>query len=678
MMSTEGIEEADEFEIQGSGLEGAFAGLQVEENQPSWTQAVIGQWAPYQFSEGGVSLPCVSTSLGIKEFITLVTAAESVPPEISRTWIISELFQRDIDMDRVRNEIVDGYLRSEGHTTYLPSVTVVLHAQEPGETRTIIDTWSDVVEGEHSPGPIDDQFREILFTEGENRFLQEHKSVKGVDLLRSRLENLALLRWDQKRACAIAIDGQHRLKAIEYLIQVTYGGVPSTNILNTRIPVQFLLPIPQFGYNGNLSSREVSREVFTDVNKTPQQPTQARLILLKDQDIVSLCTRKIVTDSVPGDDENRVPLCMIRWKKDEVPFNGDWYFNSITNIRQIVSDILDLKPITKPLDYQNVTNFISSLESAIGDVIADGKTLQEYFEDNYVSEDEREAGEGYSSLKKPFTENQIPKKYLTIIENAFIEKHRGYLIKMFREITPYSAYLSYCNDQNLISGNFGGYMSQPNSHRTRLENEGGDDWLRTEITNKKTALTDIKKESDESLGLAWYAVFQRSLIKNCNYIEIVQGGTAANLGNSDDYLKNMNELSNLFYTNRPLPGKDKFVWSIIATRWSNNKPTMSGANQRRIEALLLIWHMACQIDRNDKASGGELRPIDDVYTLLTNDQLSGQYPKAIECIKTLNEGFTSSELFKGEDNEETTTLKANHRVKELIQLARDTITHEEE
>ena len=90
-------------------------------------------------------------------------------------------------------------------------------------------------------------------------------------------------------ACAIAIDGQHRLKAIEHLIQVTYDNVPSPSVLNTRIPVQFLLPIPQFGYDGALSSREVSREVFTDVNKTPQQPTQARLILLKDQDIVSLC-----------------------------------------------------------------------------------------------------------------------------------------------------------------------------------------------------------------------------------------------------------------------------------------------------------------------------------------------------------------------------------------------------
>ena len=106
----------------------------------------------------------------------------------------------------------------------------------------------------------------------------------------------------------------------------------------------------------------------------------------------------------------RVPLCMIRWKKDEVPFNADWYFNSITNIRQIVSDILDLKPITKPLDYNDVTTFISSLVSAIGDVIA-GKTLQEYFEDN-LKANEREAGEGYSSLKKPFTENQIPKNIL--------------------------------------------------------------------------------------------------------------------------------------------------------------------------------------------------------------------------------------------------------------------------
>ena len=43
-------------------------------------------------------------------------------------------------------------------------------------------------------------------------------------------------------------------------------------------------------------------------------------------------------------------------------------------------------------------------------------------------------------------------------------------------------------------------MSQPNSHRTRLENEGGDDWLRTEITDKKTALTDIKKERMTLLG----------------------------------------------------------------------------------------------------------------------------------------------------------------------------------
>ena len=139
----------------------------------------------------------------------------------------------------------------------------------------------------------------------------------------------------------------------------------------------------------------------------------------------------------------------------------------------------------------------------------------------------------------------------------------------------------------------------------------------------------------------------------------------------------MNELS-ICFTLIGASDKEKFVWSTIATRWSNNKPAMTGANQRRIECLLLIWHMACQIDRKEKANGEELKTIDDLYVLLTNEDFSGQYPRAIDCIRELNNGFTSSELFKGEDDEETTALKAMHRVKALIQLARDTITHEEE
>ena len=633
--------------------------ISVNHIAPSWTKCVLGQLVSYQFQLDGTILPCVSANLNLQDFVGLIQIHEGVPAQKEREWKINEIFQREINYKRINNDI-SYYLKSSNKTVYLPGITVVLHPLEPGIERKILEEFSDFEEEHQPPDPPKDGFLSKLYAKG----MEKRKLVNGLEVT-TAWEDLSIIRWDTTRVMAIAIDGQHRLKSIEKLIQ-DYKTAP-IEVLSTKIPVNFVLPVPQFGYSGGKSPRDVSRDIFADVNQNPVTPSASRMVLLNDSDIVSLCTRKLVTEKIPAKYEgDRIPLQMIRWKGDKLPFtHPDWEFNSIMNLKKIVSTVLNLKGVKDGYDHEKVKEFIEDLRESMSEasfsaeISGTEKTLLEYYYHNFT-----EIVDGDRKVLRPFVESQIESSYLNVIVDKFVDNHSSYILPVLTEITPYANYLDYCTKKDLFDGTFGGYNSQPKSHQQQISEPKN--WKENNIIPHEEKLKGLKKNSN-GVNLAWYVIFQEALILNAKMIEFSQGGKHPILGNIDDYIQNMNDISDSFWTDQIVQDIDRYLWTYICTRPDNNNPATKGVNRKRIQAILLLWH---QVMQKDKDAGG-VKTIDELFTLFTDANIVADYPDAKDSVDTLISGFKGFQEFTNGASEEDSILKANNRLKKILQLPRD-------
>jgi DGQHR domain-containing protein len=647
-------------------LTGKLATVKVNTVKSKWTDFVLGQFGAYQFQVEGTRLPCLSANLKIQDFVSLIEIHEGVPAQEDREWKINEIFQREINYDRVNNDI-SYYLKSNNKTVYLPGITVVMHPLEPGKERRILEEFSDSGDTEELPEAPSDEFLNTLYAIGTQTDEGKHHFVDGLEIS-SAWEDLSLLRWDTSKVMAIAIDGQHRLKSISKLIE-DYKSNPPHEVNDTRIPVNFVLPIPSFGYSGGKTPRDVSRDIFSDVNQNPVTPSASRMVLLKDSDIVSLCTRKLVSEKIPAEfRDSRIPLQMIRWKEDKIPFvHPDWEFNSIMNLKKIVSSVLNLKGIKNPYDPESVKEYLEYLGEAMSsenfsiDTDAGSQTLLEFYNDNFteVEDDERKA-------VRPFVENQIESVFLEKIVEKFVEKHSSYIIPVLTELLPYSDYLDYCTENNLFTGTFGGFNSQPRSHQEQISEPKN--WRKTNIEPHELALKNMKKDKN-GVNLSWYVIFQEALIMNAKTIQFSQAGEHELLGGIDDYIENMNLISDYFWSDSKLDGVEKYLWTYICTRPDNNNPATKSANKNRIQALIMLWHQVMQKDKRKQSEGKDVDSIDNLFSLFQTDDLTADYPDAKKHIETLVNGYKNYQEFYDLDDEDA-IIKANTRIKKLLQLPR--------
>src|SRR4051812_18103406 len=83
-----------------------FSGTQ---NQPQYNRPLYGTHGKYTLS-AGVAVPYFLTAMPIERAIEELKIHEQIPPNLDNRWSLSELFQREIDQDRVIKQLVNGYL----------------------------------------------------------------------------------------------------------------------------------------------------------------------------------------------------------------------------------------------------------------------------------------------------------------------------------------------------------------------------------------------------------------------------------------------------------------------------------------------------------------------------------------------------------------------------------------
>jgi hypothetical protein len=225
----------------------------------------------------------------------------------SDRWPVRDLFQRDVDNQRVESSILP-WLQDSAKVKFFNPLTLTLVPVEPTSNK-ILNEVPCLAQSEMH----DDQGKwEILEREGLYRF----RYLKGES---GAHREYGLVEWNSKNVRLVAIDGQHRLSALKrYLSDQTGPGFDKF--------VAWSIPVVISGLDRNEPTQatilDVVRNMFVFINTQAKTPSKSRQILLNDENINFVCVQELLQYSHENDTiedlecrkQSKVPLMFYDWR----------------------------------------------------------------------------------------------------------------------------------------------------------------------------------------------------------------------------------------------------------------------------------------------------------------------------------------------------------------------------
>ena len=601
------------------------------EDNNKYNKPLYGLKGQYTLAEG-VALPYFLCTMPIERAINELKIAEQVPPSLEAKWSIKELFQREIDEDRILQDIIKSYLLDSKKLKFFNAITIVLMPK--GEDEKIQDTFQD---GEEKAPPIP--------WDGSNEQDAQwnHPEAKkvyfgGVQFV--SIEQQARLRWDENKVLAVAVDGQHRLWALRTFREDKNfrGGTLHTTERQTHIPVIFVLLHPKAGFDNtqsqtNHSIKSISRELFTDLNKNAKTVDRARELILDDKSIHARCVRTLLTDSTAQDAKDLLPLSLVRWQDDVNKFDNSYYLNSLVHLDLLVKALLDFNEPKDPLEERQIKTYIKDINQALGingkEVEYEGRTLTQYYEEDCCDDD--------GNPQTPFS--RLPEYYLESAIKGFEINFRPWLIKLLMEFEPYKELLKYARDKNLIEGTFGQYHAQTAKHRNMLKEQEitkDGDWFKREIITPQNYIADIKQNQ-----WAFKAIFQKAIVRLGKIVEFDSKGEDNNLGNIESVLSFLNSLyeKEILQVRKDISELPCSLWTFIALNPGNQKIKVNKTVEDRIFSILLLWYYGNRKLEQDEKQGKSIPSRLELLRHFRGEANKAQWAGCTDAYKALRKGF---------------------------------------
>ena len=223
----------------------------------------------------------------------------------SESWQVRDLFQRDVDNDRITESLLP-YLQNIEKIKFFNPLTLTLLPMQENE---VLRQMPRVVKSSMEESGND---WDVLEREGYHRV----RWIKDAP-------QYALLEWSDTRTKLVAIDGQHRLSALKRLWKDHASSVHQ-DFRTWRIPVVIVSFRVGEGRTEPPSVLEVVRSIFVYINTEAKKVNRAREILLSDESVNAVCTQELVqlaheNDLTPPGErlEGRVPLLFYDWRGEE-------------------------------------------------------------------------------------------------------------------------------------------------------------------------------------------------------------------------------------------------------------------------------------------------------------------------------------------------------------------------
>lgn len=272
---------------------------------------------------GGMGLKVIYLQCAIPVTeIRQITLAEELPG--SDEWPIRDLFQRDVDHQRVDKFLVP-WLQNQEKIKFFAPITLAIM---PFNART---------------GRIDSIVPSL------------HRSADGKE---SNIGNLISIRsaasqqtfggqgdlaWDAERCHLVALDGQHRVAALREII--SRGKRDSSALIDWSIPAVVMCVTQESDLKAaqKVSYLDVARSVFVYINTQGHVPSKSRQILLNDERPSAILAQELLQYCHESDASPRMqfPLSSIRWRDGTEAGLGDAHkLKDLTELFDIIDALI--------------------------------------------------------------------------------------------------------------------------------------------------------------------------------------------------------------------------------------------------------------------------------------------------------------------------------------------------
>lgn len=360
----------------------------------------------------------------------------------------NQLLQRDLDDHRVAVQLIPYLLKPE--TTgpaFLPPIVAVLlpfQAKRPsvfpelGVKSSLEEdgaTWEAQQAG--------DAFR-----------IQKLLDDKG----NLHSANVGKLWWNRSEASLVVLDGQHRamaLLAIERTMTNSWQDTSGSkyrsfyehqvrqvleehaesglDLSSIEVPVTVCWFPSQTGAGSR--PHEAARKLFVDVNKEAKPPSESRIILLSDGELINVLTRSML--SVLRNDKNPdlLPLYAIEYDNPEVNSNRPARWSVLTNIHLLKLGVN--RCIFGPPKY--LRNLSKTLDRGSESATARDEFMREQLELESLFPAPFEDGD-FSFTWREIGDKNFPLGKMDVISQRFSETWGSAMLTLLSQVAPYAAH----------------------------------------------------------------------------------------------------------------------------------------------------------------------------------------------------------------------------------------------
>jgi hypothetical protein len=405
----------------------------------------------------------------------------------SEKWSIKDLFQRNIDRDRLT--AADGliaYFTDKNQVKYFNPIALVLLPVEglliDHDLQTLVKDKD--IEFDNIPGSVltnKDIFR---------LFLQD--SDEG---------NIGKLEWNNEKCYVVAIDGQHRLTALKELYEGRgLLGNSGKDITEWQIPVVFIIANKKVPAGESKDLIKIIRKIFMYINMKAERVNDARSILLNDESVECLCVQEIVSAFHKNEtiDSELSPL-EISFKSSYPPlYLIDWL-----GMNSDASMLKDTRYLFSNIELRNWVRAYLIGEDFGTDVKRIDKTQIERLDLVDINLD-------FLTQKGV---NILTNKDSEKIRKKFDEKIRGSFIDFLINLDPIKNFITKCREyegnnseditqQKAFSELRYGYAKKENSNKNEVENYI-EDFAQTILMFKKETMSEFFRQDINMRGIVY-------------------------------------------------------------------------------------------------------------------------------------------------------------------------------
>lgn len=499
-------------------------------------------------SVGNYRLSYLSTRFSIEQLSNLETAREVLP---RRLLDVEALMQREIDDERVRNEIVR-YLhpkQSGVDAKFFPPILVAILDKDESSDIGISSLYpSQLVEDDGEIPVRHDEEDSIDYLEcyyGDSFAVRRPIADPDASILEGTLDYGTELKWQSDEVHLLVLDGQHRLMALKAAFDLLDDEDKIRGYRNTSLPeedrdqlgirsVPVCIIYPPALHEGNNSIEdgsgqenviEIFRQIFVDVNRNAKTVSEARNILLNERDLTSEFTRSVIKSFANVDyeseekvDEN-IPLYCFEWnspENKEYQINDKRAITSVGVLDRCIKRVL-LRAEEKPY---NLDHFRDELGIETGDNNLDPDVVgKQGVEINKISPTR------FSSWQKSPIVNRFEHRWRDAIELVFRMPYPSRnLVSSLEDARVELAELASAEEHNNYAKASLTYLLGSRSDQQKIEyiSNSEDEWVGEYSSDAcSEAVTNVEDTIDDVYAEVKNGPFSRLFFSNLGQTELV-------------------------------------------------------------------------------------------------------------------------------------------------------------